>query len=46
MAATIGVILISYWLPQSFSSSVYLLMGLALVLNYRLMKRGIDAKFN
>lgn len=44
--ATIGLILISYWLPQSFSSSVYLLMGLALVLNYRLMKRGIDAKFN
>lgn len=46
MTATIGLILISYWLPQSFSSSVYLLMGLALVLNYRLMKRGIDAKFN
>ena len=46
MVATIGLILISYWLPQSFSSSVYLLMGLALVLNYRLMKRGIDAKFN
>ena len=44
--ATIGLILSSYWLPQSFSSSVYLLMGLALVLNYRLMKRGIDAKFN
>ncbi len=46
MVATIGLILISYWLPQSFSSSVYLLMGLAIVLNYRLMKRGIDAKFN
>lgn len=46
MTATIGLILISYWLPQFFSSSVYLLMGLALVLNYRLMKRGIDAKFN
>jgi len=44
--ATFGLILISYWLPQFFSSSVYLLMGLALVLNYRLMKRGIDAKFN
>ena len=44
--AAIGLILVSYWLPQSFSSSVYLLMGLALVLNYRLMKRGIDAKFN
>jgi hypothetical protein len=44
--ATIGLIVVSYWLPQSFSSSVYLLMGLAIVLNYRLMKRGIDAKFN
>jgi hypothetical protein len=44
--ATIGLIVVSYWLPQSFSSSVYLLIGLALVLNYRLMKRGRDAKFN
>ena len=45
MAATIGLILISFWLPQSFSISVYLLMGLALLLNYRLIKRGRDAKF-
>jgi hypothetical protein len=47
--ATIGLIVVSYWLPQSFSISVYLLMGLALVLNYRLItlnKRGRDAKFN
>jgi len=44
--ATIGLILVSYWLPQSFSISVYLLMGLALVLNYRLIKRGRDARFN
>jgi len=44
--ATIGLILVSYWLPQSFSSSVYLLMGLSLVLNNRLFKRGRDAKFN
>jgi len=44
--ATIGLILVSYWLPQSFSSSVYLLMGLSLLLNYRLFKRGRDAKFN
>jgi hypothetical protein len=44
--ATIGLILVSYWLPQSFSISVYLLMGLALLLNYRLIKRGRDAKFN
>ncbi len=44
--ATIGLIVVSYWLPQSFSISVYLLMGLALLLNYRLIKRGRDAKFN
>ena len=44
--ATIGLIAVSYWLPQSFSSSVYLLMGLSLILNYRLIKRGRDAKFN
>ena len=44
--ASIGLILVSYLLPQSFSISVYLLMGLSLVLNYRLIKRGIDAKFN
>ncbi len=44
--ASIGLILVSYWVPQSFSISVYLLMGLSLVLNYRLIKRGIDAKFN
>jgi hypothetical protein len=46
IAATIGLILGSYWLPQSFSSSVYILMGLALVLNYRLIKRGTDAKYH
>jgi len=44
--ATIGLIAVSYWLPQSFSSSVYLLMGLSLILNYRLIKRARDAKFN
>ena len=44
--ATIGLIAVSYWLPQSFSISVYLLMGLSLILNYRLIKRGRDAKFN
>jgi hypothetical protein len=44
--ASIGLIVISYWVPQSFSSSVYLLMGLSLILNYRLLKRGRDAKFN
>ena len=44
--ASIGLIVVSYLLPQSFSISVYLLMGLSLVLNYRLIKRGRDAKFN
>lgn len=44
--ASIGLIVVSYWVPQSFSISVYLLMGLSLVLNYRLIKRGVDAKFN
>jgi hypothetical protein len=44
--ASIGLIVVSYWLPQSFSISVYFLMGLSLVLNYRLIKRGSDAKFN
>ena len=47
--ATIGLIVFSYWLPQSFSSSVYLLMVVSLLLNYRLIsliKRGRDAKFN
>jgi hypothetical protein len=45
-ALTIGLLLSSYWLPQNFSSSVYVLMLLALVLNYRLIKKGTDAKFN
>ena len=47
--AAIGLIVFSYWLPQSFSSSVYLLMIVSLLLNYRLIsliKRGRDAKFN
>ena len=44
--ASIGLIVFSYLLPQSFSISVYLLMGLSLVLNYRLIKRARDAKFN
>jgi hypothetical protein len=46
MIATIGLILVSYWLPQSFSISVYLLMGLSILLNFRLIKRGRDAKYN
>lgn len=47
--ATIGLIVVSYWLPQTFSSSIYLLMIVSLLMNYRLfslIKRGRDAKFN
>ena len=44
--ASIGIIVVSYLLPQSFSISVYLMMGLSLVLNDRLIKRARDAKFN
>jgi hypothetical protein len=46
MIASIGLILVSFWIPQSFSISVYLLMGLSILLNYRLIKRGRDAKYN
>jgi hypothetical protein len=45
MIASIGLILVSFWIPQSFSISVYLLMGLSILLNYRLIKRGRDAKY-
>ncbi len=41
----IALLLTSYWLPQSFSISVYLLILISLFLNYRLIKRGADAKF-
>ena len=44
--ASFGLMVVSYLLPQSFSISVYLLMGLSLVLDYRLIKRARDAKFN
>ncbi len=42
---TVAILLTSNWLPQSFSISVYLLMLVSLFLNYRLIKRGTDAKF-
>lgn len=44
-ACTLGILLTSYWLPQSFSSSVYIIILLALILNYRLIKKGTDAKY-
>ncbi len=43
--AAVGLLLTSNWLPQSFSISVYLLILISLFLNYRLIKRGADAKF-
>lgn len=45
-AVAIGFVLVSYWLPQSFSSSVYLLIGLSLIMNYRLIKRGTNAQYH
>lgn len=39
------ILFTSNWLPQNFSISVYLLMLISLLLNYRLIKRGTDAKF-
>lgn len=41
----IFILFTTNWLPQSFSISVYLLMLISLLLNYRLIKRGTDAKF-
>jgi hypothetical protein len=46
LIASALLLLTSYWLPQSFSVSVYLLLLLSLFLHYRLIKRGTDAKFN
>ena len=39
-AATIALVLTSYWLPQHFSIEVWVLIGIALQLNYRLIKKG------
>lgn len=40
LAAIIGLIIASYWLPQHFSFEVYTLIAIAVTLNYRLIKRG------
>jgi len=39
-AAIIALVLTSYWLPQHFSIEVGVLIGIALQLNYRLIKKG------
>lgn len=40
MAAIVGIVVTSYWLPQHFSLEVFTLMAIALTLNYRLIKKG------
>jgi multisubunit Na+/H+ antiporter MnhB subunit len=39
-AATIALVLTCYWLPQHFSKEVWVLIGIALLLNYRLIEKG------
>ena len=39
-AATIALVLTSYWLPQHFSIEVWMLIGIAILLNYRLIEKG------
>lgn len=39
-ASNIALLLTSYWLPQHFSMEVYLMMGMAMILNYRLIQLG------
>ena len=40
LAAIIGLVITSYWLPQHFSLEVFSLIAIAVTLNYRLIKRG------
>jgi Domain of unknown function (DUF4105) len=39
-ASIVALILTSYWLPQHFSKEVWVLIGMALFLNYRLIEKG------
>ena len=39
-AAVVAFIISSYWLPQHFSKEVWVLIGIALLLNYRLIEKG------
>ena len=40
LGAVVGLVITSYWLPQHFSIEVLTLIAIALILNYRLIKRG------
>jgi len=40
LAAILGLVITSYWLPQHFSIEVFTLIAIAVILNYRLIKRG------
>ena len=40
LAATLGLVITSYWLPQHFSIEVFTLIAIAVILNYRLIIRG------
>ena len=40
LASIAGLIITSYWLPQHFSIEVWALMGIAILLNYRLIEKG------
>ena len=40
LAAIVGLVITSYWLPQHFSIEVFTLIAIALILNYRLIQRG------
>lgn len=39
-ASIVALVITSYWLPQHFSIEIYTLIGIALILNYRLIKKG------
>lgn len=44
-SAILGLLISAYFLPQHFSKEVIALIGIALVLNYRLILKGRNAKF-
>ena len=39
-SAQLGLLITCYWIPQHFSKEVFALMGIALLLNYRLILKG------
>lgn len=40
LGAIIGLLLACFWLPQHFSQEIFLLIAIALILNYRLILKG------